>query len=293
MIKKFLIKIIDPFRKLVKGLFPNMELFKIPIFGPLAEKISNILKLSYVENVHGHKMYLDEADSLHLSWGGSHEPFETQFFEDNVKPGDIIVDIGANIGYYTLYFAKKVTNQGHVYAFEPDPVNFELLNKNIEINKYKNITAINKAVSNTNEIIKLYICNENRGDHRTYDSHEGRDFVEINAAHLDDYFSDSERQIDLIKMDIQGAEFKAVQGMAGILKKSRNVKLVIEFWPYGLALAGADAKDLYSLLEELGFSIFEISEKSRSVREANIDELLQAFTVENQKFTNLLCEKRE
>lgn len=292
MIKKILIKIIDPFRKLVKRLFPNIELFNIPLFGPLAEKTSNVLKLNYVENVHGHKMYLDEADSLKLSWGGSHEPFETQFFEENVKPGDVIVDIGANIGYYTLYFAKKVTDQGHIYAFEPDPINFGLLEKNIEINEYKNITAVNKAVSNKNEKIKLYICEENRGDHRTYDSQEGREFVEINATHLDAYFLDFKKQINLIKMDIQGAEYKAIQGMANLLKRKQDVKLVIEFWPYGLALAGADAKDLFLLLQDIGFSIYEISEKSRSVHETTIDELLHTFTVENQKFTNLLCEKK-
>jgi FkbM family methyltransferase len=293
LIKRILIKIIDPFRKLIKRLFPNLELFKIPIFGPLAEKTSNVLKLSYVENVHGHKMYLDEADSLKLSWGGSHEPFETQFFEENIKPGDVVVDIGANIGYYTLYFAKKVSSQGHIYAFEPDPVNFELLEKNIEINGYKNITAVNKALSNKNEKLKLYICEENRGDHRTYDSQQGREFVEINATHLDDYFADIDNHIDLIKMDIQGAEYKAIQGMEEILRKNQGVKLVIEFWPYGLSLAGTDAKDLFSLLQDLGFSIFEISEKNRSIQETTIEKLLQLITVENQRFTNLLCVKRE
>lgn len=98
--------------------------------------------------VQGHKMFLDSKDSLGLSLKGVHEEFETELVKRMIKRGDVVLDIGANIGYYTLIFAKIVGEDGKVFAFEPDPTNFALLKRNVEINGYKNILLVQKAVSN-------------------------------------------------------------------------------------------------------------------------------------------------
>ena len=91
---------------------------------------------SNVAVVHGHKMFLDPKDSLRLSIFGVYEPFETDLVQHEVGEGDVVLDIGANIGYYTLIFARIVGEGGKVFAFEPDPDNFALLKKNVEASGY-------------------------------------------------------------------------------------------------------------------------------------------------------------
>src|SRR3990172_1939329 len=79
--------------------------------------------------VQGHKMYLGPKDSLNLSINGVYEDVETEFVKKIIHEGDIVLDIGANIGYYSLIFAKLVGKLGKVFSFEPEPYNFSLLNK--------------------------------------------------------------------------------------------------------------------------------------------------------------------
>jgi len=167
--------------------------------------VISYLKSNFAE-VQGHKMFLDSKDSLCLSINGVYEPFETELVKKEIKKGDVVLDLGANIGYYTLIFGKLVGKRGKVFAFEPDPTNFSLLKKNVEMNGYKNVELVQKAVSNKTGKIKLYLCEDNKGDHRIYNSHDGRQSIEIEAIRLDDYFKNYNGAVDFIKMDIQGAE---------------------------------------------------------------------------------------
>jgi len=80
------------------------------------------------------------------------------------------------------------------------------LKKNVEINGYKNVELVQRAVSNKTGKIKLYLCEDNTGDHRIYDLHDERKSIEIEAIRLDDYFKNYNGAVDFIKMDIQGAE---------------------------------------------------------------------------------------
>ena len=78
-------------------------------------------------NVQGHEMYLDSSDSLRLSTNGVFEPYTTEVIKQNISNGDLVMDIGANIGYFTLIMAKGIKENGKVFSFEPEPKNFELL----------------------------------------------------------------------------------------------------------------------------------------------------------------------
>jgi len=245
------------------------------------------LKSSFAE-VQGHKMFLDSIDTLGLSINGIYEPLETELVKKEVKKGDVVLDIGANIGYYTLIFAKLVGEEGKVFAFEPEPTNFALLKKNVEINGYKNVILVQKAVSNKTGKLKLYLCEDNLGDHRIYDPHDGRKSVGIEAIRLDDYFEGRDLKIDFIKMDIQGAEGGAIQGMLNLLRKNKTVKIVTEFWPGGLKRFGTDANEYLKLLTELGFKLYEINEQKEK-KPVNIPKLLERYTPEKEDFINLLC----
>ena len=92
------------------------------------------------------------------------------------------------------------------------------------MNGYRNITLVEKAVSNRNGKNKLYISENSTGIHRIYDTRDGRKFIEIESIRLDDYFKSYNGRIDWIKIDIEGAEWAAIQGMPLLLEKNKNLK---------------------------------------------------------------------
>ncbi|SEH08434.1 cobalt-precorrin-6Y C(15)-methyltransferase [Candidatus Venteria ishoeyi] len=236
-------------------------------------------------------MYLDDKDSLGLlSNNGIFEEQEVAVVKEQVKSGDTVLDIGANIGYYTLIFAKLVGKQGKVFAFEPEPDNFALLQKNIEINGYSNIVLIPKAVSDKNEIIKLYLCEKNKGMHRAYNSIFCNKYIEIESIRIDDYFQQNNQTIDFIKMDIEGYEYTALQGMLNILRNNKNIKILTEFSPAASLENGIDLTLYVQLLTELGFTIYAIEEKM-AIIEPNV--LYQQLKIVKSVVHNLLQEVNE
>ena len=230
--------------------------------------------------VRGHTMLLDPTDSVvspTLLRDGYFELLETELVEREIRRGDVVLDVGANIGYYTLLFARLVGDEGRVYAFEPDPRNFALLKKNVRINGYRNIVLVNKAVSDRTGPLKLYLCADNKGDHRIYETEDARASIPIEATTADDYFRDDPVRVNFIKMDIQGSEAGALRGMAATLERSRSVQMVTEFWPVGLRRFGVAAEDYLRHIEGLGFEIFEIDEGRDQVAPRTIAELLRDY----------------
>ena len=206
-----------------------------------------------------------------------------------VKKGDIVLDIGDHIGYYTLIFSDCVGLEGKVFAFEPNPDNFTLLKKNVEINKYKNVVLIQKAVSNKAGRLKLYLSALNSGDNRIYDLGDGpRKSIEIEAVRLDDYFKDYDGKIDFIKMDIQGAEGAAMEGMEILLEKNRNLKIITEFWPFGLKGFGIDPETYLQSFLIKGFKLYRINNLEKKIEPSSISEILPDHTLDKNYEVNLL-----
>ena len=213
-------------RGVKRALFPTMVVPRVPLLRSVRKQLKAMARLQYRDDVLGHRMYLDAEDSLDLSWNQDYEPCETRFCLSQLRDGDVALDIGANIGYYTLLFARRVGPRGHVFAFEPEPSNFALLTKNVQLNGYTNVTLVNKAVSDTNGRLRLFLSMGNNADHRVYDSQDGRHSVEVESVRLDDHFAGFSRAINFIKMDIQGAVLPAAQGMTSLLQKNPDVVLV-------------------------------------------------------------------
>ncbi len=254
--------------------------------------IRGFLMSSFPMTVGEHKMFLDPRDkgvTSELSLYGLMEAFETELVKKEIKKGDCVLDIGANIGYYTLIFAKLVGDEGKVFAFEPDPDSFALLKKNVEINGYRNVTLIQKAVSNRTEKAKLYLCGDNFADHRIYDSHDGRNSIGIETIRLDDYFKDPGQKIGFIKMDIQGSEFLAAEGMLDLLDRNRSTKIITEYWPVGIERCGRDAGKYIELFRSRGFTLYHIDYYKNKIEPLNIPEILKKYTSKNENFTNLFC----
>jgi len=246
--------------------------------------------------VQGHYMFLHDHESDRfisptLAATGVFEPLETELLQKEIKPGDVVLDIGANIGYYTLIFARLVGERGKVFAFEPDPVNFALLQKNVEMNGYQNVVLIHKAVSNKTGACRLFLSDINRGDHRVYDSNDGRPSIDIEVIELDTYFEHYDGRFDFIKIDIQGSEWAAVQGMKSLIQRHERIKMVSEFWPFGLKKFGVAAADYLDLLLKLGFRLYEIDRQQENLTQADPVHLLHTYVPDKEHFTNLFCVK--
>jgi FkbM family methyltransferase len=247
--------------------------------------------------VYGHRMTLDPDDSvvsLRLCQDGSFEHFETELALRDLAEGNVVVDVGANIGYYTLLFARRVGPGGHVYAFEPDPHNFDLLRRNVLQNGYTNVTCVPCAVSERAGFVRLYRNAGNRGDHRIYDSHDGREAIDTQCISLDDFFVDVDRAVNFIKMDIQGAEAQALRGMRHLLARSPGLRIVTEFWPRGMTLCGDNPRQFLDDLQALGFDVGVIDEQGHRILTAEPQQLLDRLPVEpdhDLAFTNLYCRR--
>ena len=222
------------------------------------------------------------------------EPFLTELVVNTVRPGDTALDLGAHIGYYTLLLARLVGPGGRVAALEPDPDNFALLRHNVALNGHAHVDVFPVAASNTPGRAALYRSAHNAGDHRLYPSAEEQDrlAVEVEAVPVDHLFRQRASGIDFAKIDVQGFEGAALEGMTALLGRSPRVTMLVEFWPFGLARAGFGAARLLDLLAALAFRVYEADETALAVRKADPARLLAEYPVDREdRFTNLWCVK--
>ena len=152
------------------------------------------------------------------------------------KQGDIVVDIGAHMGRYTIISSKRVGTNGKVIAIEAHPGNFEMLNRNIKLNQLTNVIPLNYAVYSKETKIKLYIPGEESG-YTVYNTimsnRAGTEdkFVEVNANTLDCLLQLNqirEEEVNWVKIDVEGAEFEVLKGATNVLSKSKDIALLIE-----------------------------------------------------------------
>jgi len=180
-----------------------------------------------------------------------YEPYETDLIQRQVKNGDVVVDVGANIGYYTVLLAQKAKK---VYAFEPDSINFEILEKNIKTNNLKNVVAIKAAVGSREGKLKLYKSKENFGDHKLYG--EEKEKEEVKIIKLDDFIKEP---IDLIKIDTQGWEPEVIEGAKKIIEKDKPI-IFMEYSPASYKEAKLDGNKMMEFLKNIYKKMFWIDE---------------------------------
>jgi len=218
---------------------------------------------------------LDEQDSLELLQR-PFEPNEVNLVQKVLKKGDRVFDIGANIGYYTTLFSSLVGPAGEITAFEPDPANRSLLQENLTANRCANTSICELGVSDKTSSVLLHLCDNNQGMHRIYDSICcGVETIEIDCVALDDFVS-TEQSIDFIKMDIEGAEYKALAGMSRILNQD-DLMLLIEFSPFALVEAGAQTAAFIERLIDSNFDIYQIGNTLTRVNEHEVLERAKKF----------------
>lgn len=152
----------------------------------------------------------------HLQLLGAYEPSLQQLFVSRLRPGDTFFDVGANHGFFTLLASHLVGESGHVFAFEPMPANLDLLSRVVDRNSLTNVTIVSAAVAAARGSAMLAI--DERGDGSTPSI--VRDAIgtsiEVPAVPLNEY---SDLSVDLIKVDVEGAEALVVEGASEILAR--------------------------------------------------------------------------
>ncbi|MCG6152918.1 FkbM family methyltransferase [Leptospira bandrabouensis] len=178
---------------------------------------------------------------------------EIAYFRKIIKEGDVIIDGGANIGFYTDLFSELVGENGIVVSIEPDLINFNLLC--VRYGNRKNIIPINAALSDKTGVMNLYLSSDLNVDHRVYKTDENRDFVSVKAYSLDDLLDEIQiKKVRLIKTDFQGYDPVAIRGMLKTIKNnSAHLVLFSEFWPSGMRQVGVNPDEWLVEMSKLGF----------------------------------------
>lgn len=167
--------------------------------------------------------------------------FEISFCKEKIQKNMNVLDIGANVGYYTINLANLVGENGKIFAFEPDPSNFSILEKNIKLNNFKNVILINKAVSNTLSPTTLFLNSSNTGGHSIVETGNSTKKIVVTTTTLDEYFKNFTDSIDLVKIDVEGAEYKVIIGGLNFFKKLKPKYLITEFELNNLVPSNTDS----------------------------------------------------
>ena len=197
-----------------------------------------------------------------LLQGAFSEPAETAVVNELVKPGMIAIDIGANRGWYALLFSKLVGTQGRVYALEPVPAMFRVLNQNLAINDFAgNVSTFQLAASDISGKAMMQVNTAEPEISRLVPT--GGESLNADAS-VDavtlDAFAESHKlgRIDFIKVDVEGAEEKVLAGARGILERWQPL-LLIEAIDRNLRRYGSSASQLFDTLRNQGYRCFSVN----------------------------------
>jgi FkbM family methyltransferase len=202
------------------------------------------------------------------------ESIETRLITANVRPGDMVIDLGANIGYYTTICSRLVGPTGQVHAFEPDDKNFLTLQLNLALNNIQNVKPVKAVVSDSEGIAVFELRSQvNDGAHMVVHGDSQAEGGFARTCHpkltLDQYLKHNPQidRINFIKMDTQGSEPFILKGAQDAIRSNRNhLKMVIEFDPVWVqSIGGVDPVEYLSWIESMGFKLFHIDKLSDSV----------------------------
>ena len=195
---------------------------------------------------------------------GVYEPFETKIFRKTVKPGMTVVDIGANIGYYAVMAGMGTGPTGKVIAYEPDPTNMSFLQKNFKRNGINHAVTVQKAVSDRAGTATFYLTGNNKGTHSLVNNRGVAHSLTVETDTLDRSLRElGINKVDILKIDIEGAEPLALLGMTGTLTANPDLIIFTEFYPRAIRRLGNEPIDFLNKLHDLGFSIRIIDEDKK------------------------------
>lgn len=223
---------------------------------------------------------------------GTYEPVTTYVFERLVTAGDVVVDVGAHWGYFTLVAATLCGETGRVIAFEPDPRNVSILTKNLQANHLGNVDVVLKAVSDREGPAKLFLSRDSSGNSLNSvppgaELSLGQDdHLAVETVTLDSFLAPPCRKPTLVKVDIEGGELAVLEGMRTLIRETANLVLITEFNPFYFASARGEA--FLKMLTEQGFELAVIDDAKFQIEAGGLQEVSRRVLSKNYK-VNLLC----
>jgi FkbM family methyltransferase len=197
---------------------------------------------------------------------GRYEPNEFSVLQKVLRPGMTFVDVGANMGLYSLFAAKKVTAQGRVLAIEPSSREYEILSRNIKRNHLANIRALNIAASDRQGAAELLVAPLKNAGHNTLGEFGYGTALErkerVPTERLDDIVrQEGLERVDVIKMDVEGAEMLALRGAADTLRRFQPL-LLLEVSDRTLQHQGSSSRKLLNFLAAEGYQLYQFSSQT-------------------------------
>ena len=198
-----------------------------------------------------------DANTTEPMWLRYAKPVLAPVLEAALPPGGVFVDVGANVGVYTLWAARCVGPEGQVHAFEPVPGTRAWLERNVQLNRFSNVTIIPNGLGERPGRLTLYCLPGASGlSSRYLPSKENS--VEVDVTTLDLYF-DGRRAPDLVKIDVEGMELEVLRGARRLLAGAQPPVLVCEAHPKHLEAAGTTYRELLSFLRTTaGYSVWRL-----------------------------------
>ena len=272
------------------GRLPGIKLIYNFLFSSLRPQGTQII------NTDVGKLMVDTSDTgevPYLLMRGSYDKFESETIRKFLLSGMTAIDIGAHIGYFTILMAKIVGNTGKVYAFDPEPKNFKLLSENLNLNRVTNVKLVNAALSDKEGRTDLFLDDKNLGNpsfaKENIPSGSLSAGIGVHTLTLDSYMDG--RKADFIKIDVQGAEGLIFSGAKKLL--SGNLRILMEFWPYGLRNVGTDPLIMLEKLRSSGYNFYIIDSNAKILKPKTPNLLMNVAgnRPEGRGWANVLCLK--
>lgn len=200
---------------------------------------------------------------------GWYEHSVTAWCHRLIRPGMVVVDIGAHIGYYTWLFSKLTGHTGKIVAYEASPENFSNLVHNIKMKRLKNVYPIQAAVCDRSRSVDLFVSpgHSNHSLIKGYTTHDA--VIEVAGTNLDNSLASiGISHVDFIKIDAEGAEPNILRGMSRILENSPSLIMLIELSPNALRAAGIDVRNFLLQIADCGL-IAKVIYKDSKITDLN------------------------
>jgi FkbM family methyltransferase len=231
--------------------------------------------------VHAH----DEVISPMLEHEGTWEPDEAAWLRSVIRPGMTVVDVGANVGYFTLLCAKLTGPEGRVVSFEPEPENLRLLRANVWRNGADNVTVVPAAASDSRGHLALRLYSrENTGGHEVHAEAQEGDAL-VPSATIDEIVAGA--RVDVVKIDAQGADDAVVRGATRAIAANPAIRLLIEFWLPGMEQRGLSAEAIIDEYRAIGRPLALLTEGG-VVKAATNEEILATTRGWEGEWVNLV-----
>ena len=233
----------------------------------------------------------------HLNAGVLYEQEVSSFLVRVLRPGDVSVDVGAHIGYFSMLAAALVGPAGQVFSFEPEPGNFERLLRHARENGFSQIQAFNMPVAAQAGEIEFFTNADNDGGHALWDPglhpFNQRSRVEVSkrrvaAASLDTFEPLQSRPARLIKIDTEGAEHQVLLGARRLLEERRTPFLVAEINTFGLHQMDSSQLALRGFAAKFGYATFVLDPDGCRPKRVRPDQIISANTTEANEVFNIL-----